>query len=382
MTSLAQQLQKLAVPQTSLLQRDKKRASLLFDPKEAAGIDRDTFFDIGISGLNELIKINPEFGVFENSLFSITSRQVERAVESKSINEKLNKNVRNFLLQLSPYFLLKPAHKALEWLIHRFSIHEYNKDDVMKLILPYHETNIFVRFLQILNIRDENDKWHWLRDLQKAGIHLPKLTLFNHAASNPGFLKFIADMTIQAIRENGARANSLTTLFSFYCICTIGAFEHSTNISEQQISAILQALLKGMCSNIVDYTASTYMITAKLLKKCKLSVKILNQLVAKLTSVKSPIHTETTLVLVLLYQSQEEIYTTFTEKALTNLISSDWFIISIGKISNSGTFILPLIIPVFKALLQTIEQDSHKDFFERLISELKFDDGSAEKVIM
>lgn len=48
MTSLAQQLQRLALPQTdpSLLSRDEV-VSLLFDPKEAATIDRDTAFAIG-----------------------------------------------------------------------------------------------------------------------------------------------------------------------------------------------------------------------------------------------------------------------------------------------------------------------------------------------
>ena len=48
MTSLAQQLQRLALPQSdaSLLSRNEV-ASLLFDPKEAGTIDRDTLFAIG-----------------------------------------------------------------------------------------------------------------------------------------------------------------------------------------------------------------------------------------------------------------------------------------------------------------------------------------------
>jgi U3 small nucleolar RNA-associated protein 10 len=52
MTSLAQQLQRLALPQSdpSLLSRHEV-ASLLFDPKEAATIDRDTAFAIGKSNL-------------------------------------------------------------------------------------------------------------------------------------------------------------------------------------------------------------------------------------------------------------------------------------------------------------------------------------------
>lgn len=47
MTSLSRQLKKLAAPQTSLLKLDKKKPSLLFDPLEAANLDRDAVFEIG-----------------------------------------------------------------------------------------------------------------------------------------------------------------------------------------------------------------------------------------------------------------------------------------------------------------------------------------------
>lgn len=48
MTSLAHQLKRLALPQNdaSLLTR-KEIASLLFDPKDAATIDRSTFYALG-----------------------------------------------------------------------------------------------------------------------------------------------------------------------------------------------------------------------------------------------------------------------------------------------------------------------------------------------
>jgi len=49
MTSLAKQLQRLAVPQTQVVfGEDKKKASLLFDAKEAASIDRETFYALGM----------------------------------------------------------------------------------------------------------------------------------------------------------------------------------------------------------------------------------------------------------------------------------------------------------------------------------------------
>ncbi len=49
MTSLAKQLERLAVPQTHVLLRAefKKKASLLFDPREAAEVDRQILYAIG-----------------------------------------------------------------------------------------------------------------------------------------------------------------------------------------------------------------------------------------------------------------------------------------------------------------------------------------------
>jgi len=48
MTSLAQQLKALAVPHTqSLLAPERKKVSLLFDPNEAANLDKGTVFAIG-----------------------------------------------------------------------------------------------------------------------------------------------------------------------------------------------------------------------------------------------------------------------------------------------------------------------------------------------
>lgn len=47
MTSLAEQLKQLAAPQTALLLHSKKKASFLFDPKQAAELDKDTFYELG-----------------------------------------------------------------------------------------------------------------------------------------------------------------------------------------------------------------------------------------------------------------------------------------------------------------------------------------------
>ncbi|KFZ49562.1 HEAT repeat-containing protein 1, partial [Podiceps cristatus] len=120
------------------------------------------FFFTGCTGLEELMGIDPSFEVFQSSLFSSTSKGLERSVQSKAVNQQLNKNISLFLIHLSPYFMLKPAQKCLEWLIHRFHIHLYNQDSLIGCVLPYHETNLFVRVIQLLNIKSPTHKWHWM----------------------------------------------------------------------------------------------------------------------------------------------------------------------------------------------------------------------------
>lgn len=145
MTSLAHQLKRLALPQSDphLLSR-REATSLLFDPKDAASMDRSTFYALGefypsletcnlhtllihltvlpppgCTGLEELLGIEPAFLEFQDTLFSRASLTLERSVQSKELNKKLDADISLFLTRLSPYFLLKPAHKCIEWLVHR-----------------------------------------------------------------------------------------------------------------------------------------------------------------------------------------------------------------------------------------------------------------------
>lgn len=101
----------------------------------------------GLGGLKELIKLSNLFEEFEGTLFAQSSLNLERAVQGSKLNKKLDANIEKFLVLLAPYFLLDYSHKALEWLIRRFRIHQYNKDQFLLLILPYFETRMFARYI-------------------------------------------------------------------------------------------------------------------------------------------------------------------------------------------------------------------------------------------
>jgi len=156
LTSLSAQLKRLQVPQTNLLNvaADKRRVSFLYDPKEAANLDSEAVFCVAMNGLEQLKSIDSEtFESFELTLFNSSSVTFERAIQTKDVNEKLNQELRRFLIHLSPYFMLKSAHKVFEWLVFRYQIHLYNLNEMFMCVLPYHETNYFVRALQLVNFK-------------------------------------------------------------------------------------------------------------------------------------------------------------------------------------------------------------------------------------
>lgn len=58
-----------------------------------------------------------------------------------------------FLRLVSPFMLHAATHKALEYLIRQFKINQFNYDAVLLNMLAFHETNVFVRMLQIVDVR-------------------------------------------------------------------------------------------------------------------------------------------------------------------------------------------------------------------------------------
>ncbi|KAJ8404760.1 hypothetical protein AAFF_G00331470 [Aldrovandia affinis] len=287
MTSLAHQLKRLALPQNdpSLLTR-KEVASLLFDPKEAASIDRETFFALGCTGLEELLGIEPLFEEFQKTLFSQASMSLERSVQSKEVNQKLDEGISLFLTRLSPYFLLKPAQKCLEWLIHRFHIHLYNQDSLIACVLPYHETKVFVRVIQLLKIKDPTHRWNWLHGLQKPGVPLARGTLITHCYKDLSFMDFICTMVTKSVTAySGSSGNcaQLRVIFSFYASTIISALEAVEKVTDTVIAKLLPYVQKGLKSSLADYKAATYMVVCQLVVKVVMEAQLVDTLAVQIS---------------------------------------------------------------------------------------------------
>ena len=282
MSSLEKQLKRLRIPDSSSLERAtkfKKKTSFLFDPKEASDIDNETVFALALNGLDELKLVNVEFEKFEIFLFSESSKHLERSLQSQELNDKLDNNIRDYLRFLSPYILLKPAHKTLEWLIRRYQVHLYNTDDLLACVFPYHQSNVFARVVQLLNL--SNTKWSWLTAVQKTGSPLPRSTIIQHCTSNSAFFTFLSGLVFNVGKTKGNTNQGFAAYHvfaSFYASTVIGVLERLDKISEEMVTTLLAQIIHGLKSNFPDLQAASYMIIGQLTNKCLLESQVVESL--------------------------------------------------------------------------------------------------------
>lgn len=322
-TSLSAQLKRLQVPQTSILSKigsDTRRASFLFDPKEAASLDAESVYCIGMNGLEQLKAIDRDsFGSFETTLFASSSVTYERIVQTREANEKLDAELRRFLLHLAPYFMLKPAHKCFEWLVYKYKIHVYNVSDMFACILAYHETNYFVRAVQLVDFELEaNSMWSWLVDNQKLGTRLASSTLATHLFSDLTLFNFVIDCLQANLNEfadwsassenddddneneQAAQSNTqqlsphnatcLNFLFSFLSklllesvkqLASVSATSSKKNVNNKQqesfFALLLPLLFAGLKSDLVQYKQLAHLVLAFLFEKFTFNAKTVNK---------------------------------------------------------------------------------------------------------
>jgi U3 small nucleolar RNA-associated protein 10 len=122
-SSLAAQLtQGASLNAAFLTDRSKRKAteSYLFTGRDAAQHELDTIHALAVNGLLQLRSLDRRLGAFEDSLFSSASRDVDRTLQTKEENARLDATVEEFLTLLGPFVLEAPTGKVLEWLVRRF----------------------------------------------------------------------------------------------------------------------------------------------------------------------------------------------------------------------------------------------------------------------
>ncbi len=72
------------------------------------------------AGLDELIRLEPRFRPYRESLFSRASLDINPDLQTPDFLAKLDESIHGFCCLLCNFFLAAPAFKALEYLIRRY----------------------------------------------------------------------------------------------------------------------------------------------------------------------------------------------------------------------------------------------------------------------
>ncbi|KAG7662173.1 UTP10 [[Candida] subhashii] len=176
MSSLASQLKSIQ-DKTATVALDRKSRSkvhsrsLLFESKVASTQDYEFIYQIAYEGLEELCELDSRFTKFKQTLYSETSINLDRTLQTKEIVDQLNKNIEAFLTLIGPYYNLIPAVKAVEWLVRRFQANVHNAELLLLTSLPYYQQPIFIKILNVIPKNQFPKIFEWVigyKDLLKC----------------------------------------------------------------------------------------------------------------------------------------------------------------------------------------------------------------------
>lgn len=257
----------------------------------------------------------------------------------------------------------------------------------MALILPYHETTIFVQVLQTMRLRQSDEDWFWLRKLQRPGVPLAKTAIVNRAASVPSFLSFICRNTHRAVKELGPRAHQLQAQINFYATVVVGALQAAKPVQDWHISTILESLIRGLASDTVDFVAAAYVIVAQLVSRTKLKEKVCNVLLERVANCTfERLHNTSLLLLFWIHEKQQSANPKFTAKTMLNLVCQKWLITALADLAKENVAIQVICMPLMQGSVAAIREGdassvSHQQFLDNLLADVPFSKASAQQLI-
>ncbi|KAL2167558.1 hypothetical protein VTG60DRAFT_1104 [Thermothelomyces hinnuleus] len=202
-SSLAAQLAQIAANSRTSYNAKALKAthskSLIWEPRVAAGQTFAEIFQACHEGFEELCNLDARFAHYGTTLFSEQSQEADRTQMNAEENAALDRRVDSFLHLVGSRLRLMPAIKAIEWLIRRFRIHEFNTATLITTFLPYHTIPAFVTLLSILPAKIPLE-YRFLDPYIRSLTAPPRAAIVQQATNRPEFLSIISQYTLESCR--------------------------------------------------------------------------------------------------------------------------------------------------------------------------------------
>ncbi|KAJ2923032.1 hypothetical protein H1R20_g14063, partial [Candolleomyces eurysporus] len=386
MPSLAEQLAKNASLNASLfVDRSKRKptVSYLFTGRDADQYDLETIFALGQNAFIQLCTVEPALETYEDALFSDQAKATDRTLLDPDATKELDRTIEGFLALLGPYVMDAPTGKAIEWLVRRFRIYEFNVDAVMALFLPYHETPHFTKMVSILEIKPNNNAlWSFLTPYKSAAQNIQRVSLVSEMLRNSDLARFVTALLPTALREQqiqgkeprkGKRGVYVHRTLLAFNAATVNEFiKRSKKLDEgtgvMLVSALLEPLQqqKGEEAISKDAILGSYILLAALSQKCDLAPTVMKTIVGAMAGAALHVSTEQFVnAAVAVCQGQEalEKVSESTVKAILQLPGIKEEITSACRWYG----IEKLLVPVISRLVPKLSDTDAANFVENLI---------------
>lgn len=289
-TALQKQLAAIAASSTHQLdlkaQKSAHAKSLLFEPKVAASQSFENVYLICYEGYRDLCALDSRFLSFSKSLFSEQSKVEDRTQMNKEENKKLNNILEAFITLVGPRLLLKPAQKAVEWLVRRFRVHEYNTQCLTLAFLPYHSTPLFLALLSILPAQPP-PSLRFLHPYIQSPTNPPRRTIVYTAVNTPAFFDALQAHTVRVVQAGHQDARIISFWASITVEAVFGVLENTStgrrDIQSQKTEELVLRVLPVLNSCMqAEYGSETveacYTIVTVLAGRGELGDKVLDGL--------------------------------------------------------------------------------------------------------
>jgi U3 small nucleolar RNA-associated protein 10 len=289
-SAFAAQLGQIAATSTNELDLKARKAahseSLIFERKIAGSQDFETIYQICLEGFQDLCQLDQRFLDFQRNVFNAQSKDQDRTQMTTQENQALDSVLEHFLSLVGSRLLLRPAVKALEWLIRRFKVQTYNTSYLISTFLPYHDTPIFQNLLSILPA-DLPVQYKFLGPYLKTATNPPRHAIAYSATSSDPFFTTLCSYALNTCRQD----SSYPLLLAFWAsiateavagrlaLSQSGRREVQQQRQEDVLLKVLPVLSEGLSlQDVPEMILACYTISVILANKVDLSEEVIDSL--------------------------------------------------------------------------------------------------------
>nr|VZI03157.1 unnamed protein product [Spirometra erinaceieuropaei] len=270
--SLKSQLKELATPISSAYAIDVvRRKSLVYeDPKVVDGL---TCLHECSKAFEKLCQMDADLIQFRKTLFSASTLKIEMCNLLPAHKAKIDQQVSLFLFMMSPHVRSAETLWALE-----FQIHLNYVDQFLMFLLPYYETGLFAKCIQLLDFQQSASQWQWLQPYADRGVPVSRLNFLKLCRSQPTLVPFIATLLSDyAKMESSYSTNRIQTVSSFFVSTVTGLCDAGLSDSKMAkiVSALQGVIRQGLrSSKLPSFQSAAILATARIAMKLRLNTSL------------------------------------------------------------------------------------------------------------